>query len=112
MGMNLTPSLWQENPASTQENTSPYLWDLKLFVEISVPLVLTTIILPTVLGPSGLRNAIARAKKRWLKLLVATIGFSVFLTLGILGGDSTLLWEYILLAAGSLIYLVLLLFHH
>ena len=109
MGMNLTPGLWQGTSATTQDNTSPHLWDLKLFVEISVPLVLTTIILPTVLGPSGLRNAIARAKQHWFALLISTVAFSVFLMVVILGGDS-LRSLFILFTVGSLIFFVLLLF--
>ena len=112
MGMNLTPGLWQGTSASTQDNTSPHLWDLKLFVEISVPLVLTTIILPAVLGPSGLRNAIARAKQRWFNLLPPIVCFSLVLVAGISIGDSSSLWLWILFASAFLIPVVRLLFYN
>ncbi|KAK0510727.1 hypothetical protein JMJ35_007159 [Cladonia borealis] len=112
MGMNLTPGLWQGNPASTQDNSSPHLWDLKLFIEISVPLVLATIILPTILGPSGLRNAIARAKRRWSGLLIMTIAFSVLVSLAIMSDSIGSRLYFLLIAAIPLICFVPLFFYN
>ena len=112
MGMNLTPGLWQGNPASTHDNPNPHLWDLKLFIEISVPLVLATIILPTILGPSGLRNAIARAKRRWTRLLLLIIAVSVMLSGAIMSDSIGLRLFFLLFAAIALTCFVRLLFYN
>ena len=77
-----------------------------------MPLVLATIILPTILGPSGLRNAIARAKRRWYRLLIA-IGFlSIAVDATIRRHSIAWRSSALLIAAVSLIFFVRYLFYN